>query len=402
MKLDSKAVKNLKLPPGKDDHCEWDEDLSGFALRLRASGSMSWIVQYRHGGRTRRLKLGSVEKVNPDAARKQAEQLLAKAELGADPAGEKATARAKAANTLGSVVTDYLEFKKPTLRPASYKVTSIYLTGRYFKPLHNMPMTDIGLADVAARLKVIARESGATTARQARVALSAMWTWSMKEGLCGPQPFNPVAVTNAPAVGAPRERVLTDAELAAVWRESGDDHFGKITRLLMLTAARRQEIGSLKWSEIDFEKGTLTIPPERTKNHRALTLPLAPVAMDIIRGTMRTVGRDSVFGTRADGFMAWTDHKARLDVRLGAEVAEWNLHDIRRSVATGLANLGTLPHVIETILNHQSGFRSGVASVYNKSPYAKEVSEALTKWAGHLAEIVDRPRMRKIVGRKSA
>ena len=396
MKLDAKAIKDLKLPPGKDDHCEWDEDLGGFALRLRASGSMSWIVQYRHAGRTRRLKLGSVEKVNADVARKQAKMVLAKAQLGADPAAEKATARAKTANTLQSVVTEYLAFKQPTLRPASFKVTKIYLTGRYFKPLHNMPMTDIGLADVAARLKVIARESGAVTARQARVALSAMWVWAMKEGLCGPQPFNPVTHTNAPAKSEAREKVLSDAELAAIWRESGDDdHFGKIVRLLALTACRRQEIGSLRWSEVDFEKAAITISSERTKNHRALTLPLAPVAMDIIRSTVRMVGRDSIFGTRADGFMAWADHKARLDARLGAEVAEWNLHDIRRSVATKLSDLGVLPHVVEVILNHQSGFRSGVAGTYNRAAYAKEAREALTMWADHLADIVGRPRLLK-------
>jgi integrase len=395
MRLDAKAVKIIKLPPGKDDHCEWDSELSGFGLRIRSSGARSWICQYRHAGRSRRMKLGSTEKVGADAARKQAKMLLAKAELGADPAGEKTKARAKAANTLGSVVAEYLAFKQPTLRPASFKVTRIYLTGRYFAPLHNMPITEIGLADVAARLKVITRESGAVSARQARVALAAMWAWAAREGLCGPQPFNAAAHTNAPPKGAARERVLTDAELAAVWRESRDDPFGKIVRLLVLTGCRRQEIGSLRWSEIDHEKSTFTVGSSRTKNHRAHTLPLVPVAMNMIRGTVRMVGRDSVFGTRGDGgFMAWTDHKRRLDTRLGAEVAEWNLHDIRRSVATKLSDLGVLPHVVEVILNHQSGFRAGVAGTYNKSMYSKEVHEALTMWANHLAEIVGWPRLR--------
>lgn len=88
------------------DHCVWDQDLSGFGLRIRSSGARSWICQYRHAGRSRRVKLGSVEKVSADAARKAAKKLLAKAELGGDPAADKATARAKAANMLASVAAE--------------------------------------------------------------------------------------------------------------------------------------------------------------------------------------------------------------------------------------------------------------------------------------------------------
>jgi integrase len=404
MRLDNRTIAQVRLPDGKADAIFFDDDLTGFGLRLRVTGDVvrkSWIAQYRHAGRTRRLKIGSVEKIAPDQARKAAKQLLARVELGADPAAEKATASAKAANTLRSVIDEYLDAKESTVRASSFRVTALYLRNpRYFGPLHSLPVTDVGLADVAARLKVISRESGSVTASRARAALSAMFGWAMREGLCGPQPFNPVAVTNAPKDSTPRDRVLTDAELAAIWRGCGDDDFGRIVRLLALTGCRRQEIGGLRWGEIDHEKGAITLPGERTKNGRAHVLPLPPIALEIIRGTLRRVGRDYLFGERAEGFTIWAARKAEFDARLGAEVGEWRLHDLRRSVATKMADIGVQPHIIEALLNHYSGHRAGVAGVYNRSPYEKDVRAALTMWADHLAGIVDRPRLRMAV-RKS-
>ena len=406
MRLDAKTVARIKLPDGKADAIFFDDDLTGFGLRLRLTGNVerkSWVAQYRHAGRTRRLKIGSIEKLAPDEARKAARKILARVELGVDPAAEKATARAKAANTLRSVIDEYLDAKKSTVRASSFRVTELYLRNpRYFGPLHSLPVTDVGLADVATRLKVIGRESGTVSASRARAALSAMYGWAMREGLCGPQPHNPVANTNPPKNSAARERVLSDAELAAIWRACGDDDFGRIVRLLALTGCRRQEIGGLRWGEIDYEKSAITLPGERTKNGRAHVLPLPPVALDIIRGTIRRVGRDYLFGERAKGFTIWAAKKAEFDARLGAEVGEWRLHDLRRSAATKMADIGIQPHVIEALLNHYSGHRAGVAGIYNRSPYEKDVRAALTMWADHLADIVGRPRLRKIGGQKSA
>jgi integrase len=93
-----------------------------------------------------------------------------------------------------------------------------------------------------------------------------------------------------------------------------------------------------------------------------------------------------VFGEGEGGFQGWSRAKAALDKRLnqaGVKVRPWRLHDIRRTVATRLADLGTLPHVIEAILNHVSGHKAGVAGVYNRATYAREKREALNAWADH-------------------
>src|SRR5262249_28584218 len=121
-----------------------------------------------------------------------------------------------------------------------------------------------------------------------------------------------------------------------------------------------------------------TIPAERTKNGRAHKLPLLPMAASIIASVPRMVSRQQLFGTRGTGFGGWSRCRADLDKRCG--VTDWRLHDIRRTVATRMADLGVLPHVIEAALNHYSGHRAGVAGVYNKSPYESEVRAALALW----------------------
>jgi integrase len=182
--------------------------------------------------------------------------------------------------------------------------------------------------------------------------------------------------------------VLTDAELTAIWRACGDDDFGRIVRLLILLGARRQEVGGMRMrSELDLDRGTWTLPAERSKNGRAHTLPLLPMALAIIDAVPKMATRDQLFGVRADGYTQWEDGKAALDKRSG--VTDWVLHDIRRTVATRMADLGIGPHVIEQVLNHVSGHKSGVAGIYNRSSYEREVRAALALWHDHLRSIVE-------------
>jgi integrase len=139
--------------------------------------------------------------------------------------------------------------------------------------LHNLPLDKISRKDVAARLTRISLESGSIVAARARAQLSALFGWALAHGLCE---ANPVVGTLAPKNGQPRERVLSDAELSRIWKACGDDDHGRCTKLLILTGCRRQEIGGMCWSEIDFDRGTWTLPAARSKNGRAHTLPMLP------------------------------------------------------------------------------------------------------------------------------
>ena len=389
MRLTNKSVSSLKLPPGKADVIMFADDLPGFGLRLRASGDRvlrSWVCQYRRGGATRRLLLGSADVLGVEQAKAAAKKALAKIALGEDPQADKAARRVKDAHNLRAVVADYLAAKKGTVRPRTYAELVRYLTGPHLRALHSLPVDAITRRDVASRLAKITAEAGPISAVRARGALSSFYVWAMGNGLAE---SNPVVGTIKPQDAKPRERVLDDDELAAIWRACGDDAYGKVIRLLILTGCRRQEVGGMRWDELDLERGVWTIPASRTKTGRGHILPLPPLALSIIESVPERVGRDHLFGTRSvDGLSHW-HQKTDLDRRLGPAVGVWRLHDLRRSTATRMGDLGVAPHVIEAVLNHQSGHKAGVAGIYNRSVYTNEVRAALALWADHVRALVE-------------
>jgi integrase len=394
MKLDAKTIVRLTLPAGKSDAIYFDRDMPGFGLRLRKSGDghirRSWVVQYRRAGATRRLLLGSADVLGIEQARAAAKKALGKVALGEDPQEQKATRRQRDQHTLRALVDDYLRWKETSgVRPRTFIEVRRYLAdARYFGPLHSMPVDRITRRDVAACILRMAKDSGAVTASRARTALSTAFAWAMQCGLCE---HNAVIGTVNPENVKPRERVLDDTEIAAVWRATGDDDdFGKIVRLLILLGQRRSEIGGICWSEIDTERGIWTIPAARTKNGRQHALPLSGLALSIIGSVPERVGRDCLFGERADGgFTLWAEGKVALDAYLRDQVRPWTLHDLRRSAATRMCDLGVMPHVVEQILNHQSGHRAGIVGTYNRSAYEGPVKAALGMWADHIRTLVE-------------
>jgi integrase len=385
MNLTAKAVAALVLRGSKNDEIHFDDQLPGFGYRLRrrenhAPVRRTWIAQYRRAGATRRVKLGDAGVLSAEAARTAARKVLAAVALGQDPQADRVDRREKDKLSFRSVVEQYLPVKQKEVRPRHFVEIERYLTRDYFKPLHAMALDAITRKDIAARLLVIAR-GGTVAAARARTTVSAFFTWAMTMGLIE---SNPCIGAVKPKDTEGRSRVLDDGELAAVCRNCGDDEFGRIVRLMILTGCRRQEIGGMRWSELDAERGTWTLPADRSKNNRAHTLPLPPAAWAIIETVPHMASRDHLFGVHADrGFTRWV-LKSDLDRRVGADVAPWMLHDLRRSVATRMADLGVQPHIIEQILNHQSGHKGGVAGIYNRSSYEREVRAALAMWADHV------------------
>jgi integrase len=389
MRLDAKTVAALKLD-GKSDAIFFDGEMPGFGYRLRrgAGGKVrsSWVVQYRRGGATRRLLLGSASVLGAEQARAAAKKVLARVALGEDPQADKVDRRGKDKLSLRSVVDEYLAAKQRQVRPRTYTEVRRYLAdGPYFRPLHGMPIDTVARKDIATRLVAITRENGSVTACRARAALSAFFVWAMQSGIVE---ANSVIGTAKPKDNENRDRVLSDDELRAIWLACGDDDFGRIIKLLTLTGCRRTEIGGMRWSELDLERGLFTVPAERAKNGRRHQLPLTTLALDVIRSVPRMVSRDLLFGVRGtDGFSRWVDGKRDLDKRSG--VTGWLVHDIRRSTATKLADLGVQPHIIEQILNHVSGHKAGPAGIYNRSSYEREVRAALLLWDDRVRTLVE-------------
>lgn len=390
MKLDAKTVAALDLGD-KNDAIFFDETMPGFGLRLRRGGGgairKQWVAQYKIAGRTRRMLLGPASVLGAEQARAMAKKALGKVANGEDPQAAKAERRNKDRIDLKSMIDEYLLAKEAHVRPRTLIEVKRYLLGGYFRPLHKMPIDAVTRKDVAAQLVRITREHSSIAAARARATLSAFYVWGMQMGLCE---SNPVVGTVKPKDTQPRERVLSDDELAAIWRACRDDAYGRIIKLLILLARRRAEIGGIAFSELDLERGVWVLPAKRSKNGKAHTLPLMPMALDIIKQVPRIVGRDHLFGEFGPkGFTAWGRNKIALDARLGDTVAPFVIHDIRRSVATRMADLGTPPHIVEEILHHLSGHRGGISGVYNRSRYGNEVRAALAMWEDHIRTLVE-------------
>ncbi|CAL75161.1 putative phage-like integrase [Bradyrhizobium sp. ORS 278] len=397
----------------------WDADhkeaVRGFGVR-RQRGTPVYVLKFRASGRQRFFTIGPHGSPwTPEKARKEAKRLLGLVAQGKDPAAERELLTLQTADTFRKVADEYLKTAKQKQRPRTYSEIERYLLG-VWKPLHQLPMSQISRRHVAARVGDIATNNGAVTAARARSALSAMFNWAIREGL--EIPANPVLGTNRPAAPRSRERVLTDGELAEIWTGLEDDDYGRIVKLLILTAQRRDEVGGMRWAEIDGSRCLWTIPGSRTKNHREHALPLTEAAMLLLPAA--SVGREFVFGDgprrKGDaprGFSGWSKSKAALDEGLLAKrkeragvgetvnpMPEWWLHDLRRTAATVMADqLGVLPHIIEAVLNHVSGHRAGVAAVYNLARYEAEMRAALTAWASHVDRLVrSKPSVEKVSG----
>jgi integrase len=383
MKLTVKKIAELKLPAGSKDAVFWDEDIAGFGIRLREGGSRTWIFRYRRGKRQRSITLGSAKSVPLATARQNAGELESKVRLGEDPAQTKQLANLAASDTFDALANQFLEARKAKWRPASYAGNTRHLM-KYAKPLHRLPITAVSQRDVAKLLNNLTAASGEATANRTRSTLSAFFSWVLKEGIRLPE-GNVVAYTNKHQEQT-RDRVLTDAELKTIWHACPDSDFGAIIKLLALTGQRANEIGGLRWDEL--RDNEIVLPKTRTKNKREHTIPLSAPAKSIL-DKFRSNHRTHVFGAVDNGFDGWGYAKRQLDARLGGGVAHWTVHDLRRSVATGMAEVGVQPHIIEAVLNHFGGHKGGIAGVYNRAAYGEEKRKALNLWAEHVMATVE-------------
>jgi integrase len=393
MKLTTTTTKGLALPPGVHDRTFWDDELGGFEMRLREGGSRNWVVQYDLGGKTRRVTLGPTTLLDIGAARAKAKDLLAHVRLGGDPAAEKRERHAKAAETFGAMLPRYFIVQQRAIRPSSFKQIERRLS-KLAQALHPLPLTAIDRRTISSLLSSIADSNGPTAAANCHSSLSGYFRWLVGEGLLD---VNPLLHANRPKAGAPRDRILSEDELRALWASLADDDYGAIVKLLVYTGARRAEIGDLCWDEVDLDAAEIKLPAARMKNGRPHLIPLSEPALDILRKRSRN-GRERVFGDGPRGFQNWSRGREALDAAIGGERPSWTLHDIRRLVSTTMhEQLNVAPHVVEAVLAHV-GHRSGVAGVYNLATYAHEKRRALVRWADYVdATVTGKPAPGEVV-----
>jgi integrase len=228
---------------------------------------------------------------------------------------------------------------------------------------------------------------------------------------------NPMADADAPKPAKSRERTLEEREIIAFWQAAGEASwpFASIYKLLLLTGARREEVAGMKWSELDFDAGVWLLPGSRTKNGRDHRIPLASQAVAIpdrlgIAAIKAGLGyRDGhlVFSTTGrsppSGF---SKAKRALDAAmqeiLGTKFKQWRVHDLRRTCATGMENLGIDTRVVETALNHVCGTKAGIVGVYQRSEHREAVKAAFEAWGHYVAELTGDPSPTNVVPLRAA
>jgi len=398
-------VSNLKVPTSRREIP--DAAKPGLYLIVQpVSGALSWAVRTKVDGRPVKITIGVYDALgSPEdrlgavispkqalsitQARNLADRVIGDARRGRDPR--------KAKTDADRYGLDYWfeEFittaKTKGFKKGPVKATTAAEYERIIETLikpnwtHISDIRTINHHDVEKLIDKI--NPGAR--RNAFAVLSAFFRWRKIARIVGQ---NIVGLVEAPPKPQSRERVLTHDEIRAVWNaaEQCGYPFGPLVQLLLLTGQRRDEIANLKWNEISAD--VITLEGSRTKNGSAHIVPIAPFVRTIIDNLPKIADRrgnasEYVFTTNGEKpFSGFSNGKNALDKHCG-EMADWHLHDLRRTCATELAKIGILQEVTEGILNHKTGKVSGVAAVYNRYEYQSEKRDALEKWTTHVQAI---------------
>ncbi len=411
VKLSDAVVAALVCPAGRKDVMFFDTQLKGFGLRVTAGGARVFLYQYRLGPKVRRHPLGDWPTITAAQARRLAEVHRGAVRGGGDPVAEKRAKRNAQLEAEATAKRDKLavaftfeallsawETRGLAERRASYRVDALRRLRKSLAPLLDRPASAITRVEAAAILDVLARTNGPIGANRIMAYARASYGWGMKANLVEANPFSGLV---PPGRERPRDRVLTDGEVGAIWRAAGTlgPVHGAYVRFLLLTLQRREEVAGATWSEFSAYLSMWTVPAERAKNGRAHLVHLAAAAVKVLQGVPRSVRRELVFGLPGGGKLtAFSAIKRSLDASMKAEAAElarkagqdaapvpaWTFHDFRRTGVTTLAGLGFAPHVCDRLLNHVTGAIQGVAAVYQRAEFLAERKAALEAWALHV------------------
>ena len=355
-----------------------------------------------HRIQQQRVTLGKYPARGLAEARQLALQARTVAEQGGNPAEVIKDTRAAlveaSRNSYGAVLDEFLaKYRgRQNRRPAPRTLAEIrrVLGSELFADWRERPLAKVTRRDVLDVLDTLVGRGSEVMANRTLAYLGMLFGWATHRGILSDDPTDKI---KKPGAESSRARVLSPKELRAIWQASAPtqakhgDLFEGIVKLLMLTGQRREEVGSMRWAEIDGTSWNL--PGARTKNHRAHLVPLSDPVLAILAGRkaeqaalgMQTEYVFTSLGARP--FSGWSKSKRRLDARAG--ITPWTLHDLRRTLATRMAeDLRIPPHVIEAVINHVSGTRSGVAGTYNRALYLDERRSALEAWADYLLGLV--------------
>ncbi len=374
------------LSAASTDVVYWDLSLPGFGIKVTPKGRKVFIVLYRTGGagsKLRKYTIGPYGRVTLHQARIAAQKVFAAKLEGRDPAAEKRESKRKlVADGFEKLLETYISQKLSQNR--SGKEIGRLLRREFGSSWTDRSVHDLKKRDVVDVISSIEQRGAPAAANKALKSIKGFFAWAVGRALIERSPAEGIPL---PAKVVSRDRILDDAELAAVIIGARQMHclYRGIVELLALTGQRREEVAGMAWEEIDFDQHLWTIPKKRTKNGKTHLVHLSPQALSLLR----SIEKRGLFVFQAveRPFAAFSSAKRELDTLCA--VRDWRLHDLRPTCVSGMARLKVAPHVADKVINHVAGTISGVAAVYQRHEFLSERKEALERWGAHVEGVVN-------------
>jgi integrase len=374
--FDDAAIAALPLPR-KGRRTIPDTDQRGLYIQVTHAGARSFYVVTRDPNKKQIWQRIGDTAIGIAAAREKAVEVIRAIQTGADRGGPE---------TFAKVAENWFKREVEAKGHRSARKVRLRLDKHLLPALGGRDFTSIRRGDVAKLLDAIEDNSGPVAADKVLAAISTICNWYATRN---DSYSSPIVKGMKRSDAKPRDRILSDDELRAVWRAAeANGTFGAMVRVLLLTGQRREKVAAMRWQDIALD-GTWSIPAEAREKGNAGELVLPEMALAIIQQQPRFDSNPYVFAGRRDTYR--TGHsgaKAALDAKVASGMGgmpRWTLHDLRRTARSLMSRANVRPDIAERVLGHAIG---GVEGIYDRHSYRAEKAHALKALASLIESIL--------------